>query len=172
MRDELFKFYVELGHNLYYLRAYRISARRISNAYSGFLMLASAGGIVTLTCWDKMPVLWAIIAAAAQALQALKPLLQSSKQRDALQYILQDTTALFDEVSMYWDTVGARECSLDLGEEIADNLARWMDLQRKTSDRFSANLDFPFKKRLEKKAKMENTRYFWYHYGVRPEEEL
>ncbi len=39
MNEELFKYYVELGHSLNYERVYYISARRISSAYSGFYYL-------------------------------------------------------------------------------------------------------------------------------------
>ncbi len=113
MRDQLFQYYVELGHELCYQNAFAISADRIDAVYSGFLLLASAGGIVTLSCWDKVPLLWAIITLAAQIMQVLKPLMPFARQKDALRYIEQDTQALFNEVCFYWDTVGRYELTPD-----------------------------------------------------------
>ncbi len=172
MRDELFDYYVKLGHNLCYLKRYRISARRINNFYTGVLTLATVCGIGALSSFSVNPALIAAIALAGQILSALKPLTQSAKQRSALNYILEDLTTLFDEVSIYWDTVGAKEKSLTMGNEIAAKLADWKKCERQISNRFSVDLDFPYKNRLDKKAKEDNIRYFWYHYHTKPEEEL
>lgn len=171
MRDKLFKYYVEFGHELCYLRNYSISARRISNVYSGFLMLVSAGGIVSLSYWNKYPVIWALITVAAQILQTLKPLMQSSKQRQALIYIIQDANVLFDELCLYWDTVGAYDPPLEENDKIAAKILSVKQRYDQSLDRYAANLDFPKKNRLTNKAKIENSRYFWYHYGVKIEEE-
>lgn len=172
MRDELFKYFVELGHDLCYLRAYSISARRFSNVYSGFLMLVSAGGIVTLSCWGIYPVIWALIVAAAQILQVLKPLMQAPKQREALKYIAQDISIIFDDISTYWDTVGAYDPPLEDGLAIAAKIDSFKLMARNTKVRFAADLDFPFKEKLDRKAKAENAKYFWYHYNVNIEEEF
>lgn len=171
MRDELFEYYVKLGHTLSYLKAYKISAHRFSNAYTGALAVFSAAGVMTLSFWDAVPLVLAALTLAAQILSALKPYTQAAKQYAALGYILQDMTALFDEVSIYWITVGAREKSLAMSDEIAEKLAQWMTRERQIADRFSGGVNFPFKRRLDKKATEENTRYFWYHFHIKPEEE-
>ena len=171
MRDQLFQYYVEFGDELCYLRNYSMSARRISNVYSGFLMLVSAGGIVSLSYWTKYPVIWALVTVAAQVLQTLKPLMQSSKQRQALTYIIQDANVLFDELSLYWNTVGAYDPPLEDDEKIAARILSIKQRYRQSLERFAANLDFPKKNRLKNKAKIENSRYFWYHYGVKIKEE-
>ena len=169
MRDELFAYYVEFGHGLCYKRRYLISCRRISNLYSGFLMLVSAGSIVTLSCWEKYPMLWGIIALLAQILQILKPLMQSEKQRQTLKYIIHDAASLFDELAAYWDTLDASGHIEAGGSEIAAKIQNFKTKMRTSEDRFAGDLDFPFKKRLDKKAQKDNIKYFWYHYGVRPE---
>ncbi len=171
MREQLFQYYVEFGHELCYLRSYSISARRIGNVYSGFLLLASAGGIVTLSCWDKYPVIWAMVAVVAQIMQILKPLTQSSKQRQALTYMIQDANSLFDELTLYWDTVGAYDPPLESDTEIANKMLGIKRKHRDSIERFAADIDFPEKKRLERKAKEANSKYFWYHYNVKIEEE-
>ena len=171
MRDQLFQYFVEFGDELCYLRNYAISTRRISNLYSGFLMLVSAGGIVTLSYWDQYPLVWALVTVAAQILQTLKPLMQSSKQRQALVYIIQDANMLFDELCMYWDTVGSFDPPLASEEQLAAKILDIKQRYRESLNRFAANLDFPKKARIKAKAKIENSQYFWYHYGVRIEEE-
>ena len=171
MRDQLFRYFVEFGDELCYLRNYSISVRRISNFYSGFLMLVSAGGIVSLSYWNQYPVIWALITVAAQILQTLKPLMQSSKQRQALIYMIQDANVLFDELCLYWDTVGTYDPPLEDDEKIG---AKILDIKRRYRncvERFAADLDFPRKERLKVKAKEENAQFFWYNCGVRIEEE-
>lgn len=172
MNEELFKYYVELGHSLNYERVYYISARRISSAYSGFLLLASAGGIVTLSVWDAAPVLWAIIAVLAQVLQVLQPLTQASKQRAALKYMIQDKEVLFDEVCAYWNDVGAYEILPEQESQVRAHIKEWKQQERSIRDRFAGDIDFPSKKRLEIVAKEKNRRYFWYNHDVDIEEEL
>lgn len=169
MRDELFRYYVELGHKLNYYRAYSISARRIKNAYSGFLMLVSAAGIATLSCWDKLPILWSVIALSAQVLQVLQPLTQSAKQKEALKYIIQDTSKIFDDVRELWDSVGAYE--IPAGCDFYKELAKFRRREDDVIERFASDLDFPHKKRLEKKAKENNSDYFRYHYNAHIAEE-
>lgn len=169
MRDELFAYYVEFGHGFCYKRRYLISCRRISNLYSGFLMLVSAGSIVTLSCWEKYPMLWGMIALLAQVLQILKPLMQSEKQRQALKYIIQDAASLFDELVAYWDTLDASVSNEASDNEIVAKIQDFKAKMRASEDRFAGDLDFPLKKRLDKKASEDNMKYFWYHYGVKPE---
>lgn len=172
MRDELFRYYVELGHSLNYERAYYISTRRISSVYSGILLVASAGGIVTLSVWDKVPVLWAGIALLAQVLQVLQPLTQASKQRAALKYMIQDKEILFDEVGNYWNDVGSYEIAPEQEKEVRDLLNTWKQRERESHDRFAGDIDFPQKTRIDKTARKANRRYFWYNYDVDIEGEL
>lgn len=172
MNEELFKYYVELGHSLNYERVYYISARRISNIYSGFLLLASAGGIVTLSVWDDFPVLWGVIAVLAQVFQVLQPLTQASKQRNALKYMIQDKEVLFDEVCTYWNNVGGYEVLPAQESQVRNQINEWKQRERSIRDRFAGDLDFPFKKRLEKATQERNRRYFWYNYDVDIVEEL
>lgn len=136
--------------------------------YSGFLMLMSAGGIVTLSYWKKYPLLLSMIALAAQVLQVLQPLTQSAKQRQALKYIIQDASALFDEIGAYWRTIDNQNPSLINDDDIETHLAEFKQRARDSESRFAGDLDFPFKKRLDKKAGDENSKYFWYHYGEKP----
>lgn len=172
MRDELFKYYVNLGHGYFYERAYYISSRRISNIYSGFLLLTSAGGIVSLSIWDFLPALWAIIAVLAQVFQVLQPLTQASKQRSALKYIIQDKEMLLDEVAAYWNDVGCYELSSEETVAVREKLTEWKHRERNIHDRFASDIDFPYKKRLDKKAKEMNRRRFWYEHDVDIEEDL
>lgn len=172
MREALFRYYVDLGHSLCRERAYYISTRRINNVYSGFLLLASAGGIVTLSIWDAVPVLWASIAILAQVCQVLQPLLQSSKQHSALKYIIQDKQALFEEVCAYWNEIGAYEMPSEQESEAHSKIIEWKQRERAIYNRFAADLDFPLKKRIESKAKEMNRCYFWYNYDVDIKEEL
>lgn len=172
MNEELFRYYVELGHNLCYERVYYVSTRRISNAYSGFLLLASAGGIVTLSIWDAFPVLWAVIAVLAQVLQVLQPLTQASRQRAALKYMIQDREILFDEVCTYWNDIGAYEIPPEHESSVRAKITEWKQRERSIRDRFAGDIDFPAKKRLENAAKKMNRRYFWYNYDVDIKEEL
>lgn len=172
MRDELFRYYVDLGHSLHYEKAYYISSRRISSIYSGILLVASAGGIVTLSIWDKVPVLWAIIALLAQVLQVLQPLTQASKQRAALRYMIQDKEILFDEVCAYWNDVGIYEIPAEHDGAVRALLTEWKQRERASRDRFSGDLDFPYKPRIDRVAKEMNRRYFWYNHDVDIEGEL
>ena len=172
MNEELFRYYVELGHNLCYERVYYVSTRRISNAYSGFLLLASAGGIVTLSIWDAFPVFWAVIAVLAQVLQILQPLTQASRQRAALKYMIQDREILFDEVCTYWNDIGAYEIPPEQESSVRAKITEWKQRERSIRDRFAGDIDFPAKKRLENAAKKMNRRYFWYNYDVDIKEEL
>ena len=172
VRDELFRYYVDLGNSLHYDRAYYISSRRISSAYSGFLFLASAGGIVTLSIWDSIPVVWAIIAVLAQIFQVLQPLTQASKQRNALKYIIQDKSDLFDEVCTYWNDVGAYKLKAKQRKDVRAKISEWKRREQNIYDRFAGDIDFPAKPWLEEKAKVANRRYFWYNYDVDIKEEL
>lgn len=167
MREEFWNYYVEFGHSYHYLQRYYISSRRIGSIYSGILLLASAGGIATLSCWAKYPTIWALITAAAQVLQALKPLMQSSKQRESLKFIMQDAGAIFDELAEYWERIDTIDPGTDISAEIRSYKQRFSQVQ----DRFAGDIDFPEKKRLINLAKKDNAIYFWYHYGVKIEEE-
>ena len=171
MYDELFRYYVELGHSLCYEKAYYISARRISSVYAGILLIASAGGIVTLSIWDKVPMLWATIALLAQVLQVLQPLTQASKQRVALKYMIQDKEALFDEVSAYWNDIGSFDRSPAHESEIRSLLTEWKQRERASHDRFAGDVDFPYKNRIDRDAKKTNLRYFRYNYDTDEERE-
>ena len=153
MRDELFRYYVDLGHSLQYEKAYYISARRLSSIYSGILLITSAGGIVTLSIWDKVPVLWALIALLAQVLQVLQPLTQAAKQRTALKYMIQDKEILFDEVCAFWNDVGSYESSSEDDRELRAKLTEWKQRERTSRDRFAGDVDFPHKKRIDDVAK-------------------
>lgn len=169
MRGTLFSYYFELGHELCYQEAYAISVRRIEATYSAFLMLASAGGIVTLAIWDTFPFVWAAIALLAQVLQVIKPLMPFSKQKTALRYIRQDTQALFDEVALFWDSIGKYAETPERNAMIADKLKEFKSMQRSTLDRFGADIEFPKKARIQRKATKENEKHFWFQYHIKPE---
>ncbi len=168
MRDAFFAYYVSFGHALCYKRKYKISTRRIGNVYSGFLMLVSAGGIATLTCWQKYPTVWSIIVLLAQILQVLQPLTQAAKQWQALNYIIQDASDMMDEISAYWRAIERADPPIS-DAEIEAKIETFQKRMRDSERRFAGNIDFPFKKRLDEKAFEENARYFWYYYGVKPE---
>lgn len=172
MRNELFAYYVEVGHSLYYYKNYAISARRISNIYSGVLLLASATGIASLSIWERIPSVWTVVILVAQIMQALQPLTQASKQRDALQYIVQDVDELFNEIWEFWNKSFASEIEGKYEDEVMEQILVWKKREREINKRFSSNLDFPFKKRIDKKAKEENEKYFWYYHSVKIEENI
>ena len=169
MRDTLFLYYVEFGHGLCYKRRYAISARRIKNLYSGFLMLASAGSIAALAVWKELPLLWSVIAVTAQTMQVLQPLTQAAKQQEALKYILQDASRIFDEIASYWDLVGSREIRPEEYQNVADKISEFKSRMRESEERFASDLHFPRKPWLIKPASRDNQEYFWYHYNVKPE---
>lgn len=175
MDDELFNYYVKVGHDLQYYRLYSISARRFRNVYTGVTLLFSSAGFVALTIWDWFPVLWALLMLFAQAVQALSPLFQASKQRDALKFILQDTTKIFNEVARYWDSIQLQKRFPDLQQDseqdIHKHICEWRERQTQIEDRFTGDVDFPVKKRFEEKAKAENAHYFWYHCNAKIKEE-
>lgn len=175
MRDELFNYYVKVGHDLQYYRLYSISARRFRNAYTGVTLLFSSAGFVALSLWDKFPIIWALLMLFAQAVQALCPLFQASKQRDALKFILQDTTKIFNEVARYWDHFQLQERFSTLQQaseqDIHSHICEWRERQAQIEERFTGDVDFPAKNRLSEKASKENKRYFWYNYNVTIKEE-
>lgn len=171
MRDELFKYYGNLVYSYFYEKLYFISARRIGNVYTGLLLLASAGGVVTLSIWDRFPIAWGVITFAAQILQALKPLLQATRQREALSYILQDKEDLMDEVSAYWNDVGAYEITKEEEPDVRNHIHEWQRKNRNTRIRFASGIDFPVKRRLADKAQIQTEDYFHYYYGVTATEE-
>jgi|GEM_PF-2864141 len=165
MRERFWSYYVELGHNMCFYKAYSIHARRINNIVSGILLVTSAGGIATLAYWDKYPVIWSIVVIISQGLQALSPLFQASKQCEALKYIRQDIKSLFDELSNYWSFIDDKN-----DEEINKMLSFFRKKEDEIINRFAADIDFPKTNKCEKSARNENSVYFWYHYGVRIEE--
>lgn len=172
LRDELFSYYVEIGHTMYYYKHYIMASKRTENLYSSFLLLASAWGIGTMALWEKIPAAWAIILFLAQVLQTIKPLMPFSKREEALRYIVQDYEQIFNEIWELWFTVYDHQMEPENISEIKNTLLDWKRRERAAIDRFAPNLDFPFNKRADKKARKENEKYFWYHYSVKTEEEL
>lgn len=170
--EQLFRYYVDLGHELELKKLYYKRLRRISRFLSGFLLLTSAGSIVTLSCWQKFPVLWVVISLAAQVIQTLQPLMDFSKKRDALGYIIQDERALFDQVCLYWNKISRIQVDDKTEYEIDDQVLAWKTRQREIRNRFLPDLDITPSKRMERKAKELNCRYFWYYYNVQIEEDL
>mgnify|MGYP005773825489 FL=1 len=175
MYDELFDYYVKVGHDLQYYRLYSISARRFRNVYTGITLLFSSAGFVALTIWDQFPILWALLMLFAQAVQALCPLFQASKQREALKFILQDTTKIFNEVAKYWNSIQLQKRFPDLKQEseqdIHSRIFEWRERQTQLEERVTGDVDLPVKKRLAAKAKIENEHYFWYHCNTKTKEE-
>ena len=169
MRDELFKYYVNLGHELHYERLYYISSRRINNIISGFLLVVSASSLAVL--WEAFPIAGTVIALFAQVIQALQPLSQAAKQRDALRFIIQDKNRLFNDVRAYWEKIGCYEMSQLEIDKTQRKLSKWRDREHKTYMRFSDGIDFPYKKRLNKKAGILNIKYFRYNYDAEIEED-
>lgn len=165
MRDTFWLYYVELKHQTYYYQQYRMFCRHLTNTYSGFLMLASAAGIVTLSYWDAVPVLWSIIVLSAQVLQTLKPLLQAPARYNALKYILEELDRTADEMAQYWHEIDGKS-----EQEIQKAIFDFQCSESSYFKRFAPDLDFPFSKRCDKRAKEYNARYFWYHYGAKIEE--
>lgn len=175
MREELFNYFVKVGNDLQYYKLYSISTRRFRNVYTGITLLFSSAGFVALSIWDTFPILWALIMLFAQGIQALSPLFQASKQRDALKFILQDTSKIFNEIARYWDTIQLQisvpNLKQDSDQDIHSHICEWRERQESIEERFTGDVDFPVKKRLVKKAQIENEHYFWYHYKVKTQEE-
>lgn len=172
MRDDLFAYYVEIGHTMYYYKYYIMASKRTETVYSGFLLLATAWGIGTMAVWEKIPAAWAVIVFLAQILQTIKPLMPFAKREEALRYIVQDYEQIFNEIWEVWFVVFDHEMEPENGDEIKGRLLDWKQRERASVDRFAPNLDFPFKKHADKKAREENEKYFWYHYSVKTEEEM
>lgn len=171
MREELFDYYVEVGHNLYYYKYYAISVRRLNNAYSAILLLTSATGVASLSLWEKVPMVWTIVILLSQIMQALKPLTSFSKQREALQYIVQDLDQIFNEIWETWTKVFAYKLEAEDEIEIMNKLLDWKKRERDIMIRFAPGLDFPLKKRAQKKGAEENQQYFWYRHSAQIKED-
>lgn len=172
MRDELFSYYVEMGHTMYYYKYYIMASKRMDNIYSGFLLLATAWGIGTMAFWEEIPAAWAVVVLLAQILQTIKPLMPFAKREEALRYISQDYVQIFNEIWELWFVVYGHEMEEENGDEIRRRILDWKKREQVSMDRFAPNLDFPFKKYVDKKARRDNEKYFWYHYSVKTEEEM
>lgn len=172
VRDELFDYYVEIGHNLFYYKYYAISVRKQNNAYSAILLLTSAAGVASLPLWEKVPMIWTIIILLSQIMQALKPLTPFSKQREALQYIVQDLDQIFNELWETWTRVYTYGLEAEDETAIMNKLIDWKKRERDIMTRFAPGLDFPLKKRASKKGAEENQKYFMYRHSVEIKEDI
>ena len=172
MRDELFKYYVDIGNTMYYYKHYMMRAKSKEKFYSGFLLLASAWGIGSMSLWEKVPTAWAVVLLIAQILQALRPLMPFAKRENALRYIVQDYEKIFNEIWEVWFVVYAHEMEPENQTEIKGKLLEWKRRESAAMDRFAPDLDFPFDRRASEKGRKENRTYFWYNYSVNIEEEI
>lgn len=172
MRDELFRYYVDVGNSMYYYKHYMMRAKNKEKIYSGVLLLASAGGIGSMSLWEKIPTAWAVFLLIAQILQALQPLMPFAKRENALRYIVQDYEKIFNEIWEVWFVVYEHEMEPENQTEIKGKLLEWKRRECAAMDRFAPDLDFPLDKRASEKGREETRTYFWYNYSVEIEGEM
>lgn len=166
-RDDLWGYYVEFRQGHEYLLLLSASAKRTSRIWRSFLVVTSAGSVVTLSIWEKLHALWSVIAIASAITQALEPTFQSEKIYNAVEYILHDSEEILRDIELHWQKFDNEETSFDVPQYIK----KCKEKRSQSFNRFADGLRLPEKKRLHALAEKKNAKYMAYHYNVKGDTE-
>ena len=114
MREQKFwSLYAKVVYNERYFFYYRERALKLDRCIKLFLCAASLSSVASLAFWNQVPLIWAVVSAAAQLLSAMAYLIPYSDQINALNNLLPELSKLIDQIDYLWDQIG-------ISEEITD----------------------------------------------------
>lgn len=167
MRDKYWAMYTELKHKEKYYLYYQQSSKFKDGVINGVCLVASCASIASWGIWSEYPVVWALIIALAQVIQAVKPLLPFSQQITALRFLNPELSSLLIDIDHSWDSVNRMDGSNPSDYDHVSGLIH--DYEKRfdsLTSQFIGDTYFPTRRRCEKKAETECRNYFKHRYNV------
>lgn len=167
MRDKYWAMYTELKHKERYYWHYQIHVKRLNAAISAFCIIVSASSIAGWGIWSQIPLLWGVILAIAQIIQAVKPLFPFNQQISSLNFLLPTLTKCMIEIDREWDEVNLlnsedENFSANVSQMIHNRYDEFYSL----TSQYIGNTYFPLNNHCDKNAEKDCINYFSHNYNV------
>ena len=161
MRDRYFSMYQSIKYKECFYAAHQKKANKM---YSGYTVIMVALSIFSVLLWGiskTMPVLWAMVIAAAQFAQALSSYLPWAKQLSALKYLVPELTKLSLDIDHDWLALNLKGYSdAQILRLISVYEGRFEALEKQ----FATDVDFGQTKDILKKAESDQLNHFYIRY--------
>jgi len=154
---------VQLKAQASYLNAYHLECEKCDNALKMILAIASNSSIATWAIWQRLGILWGVIIALSQVVNAIKHLLPWERRAKELANLGRDVADILLVAERDWYRVAE---GLWTEEEINDSIA---GLRRRRSDAENQHLagrPLPENRKHMLVAVEHTTKYFKAYYGI------
>ena len=155
MRDKYWAMYTDLKFKERYYCRYQTHVKRLNGALNGFCIIISASSIAGWSIWNQFPLLWGLLLATAQIIQAIKSLLPFSRQE------------IVNDIDHEWDSVTRLdETEKQAYDMISDKVCQRYHELYTLEHKYIGDTYFPISKHCEKAAAKDYERYFSHIYNV------
>ena len=167
MRDKYWAMYTDLKFKERYYCRYQTHVKRLNGALNGFCIIISASSIAGWSIWNQFPLLWGLLLAMAQIIQAIKSLLPFSRQEIALRFLIPELRKLVNDIDHEWDSVTRLdETEKQACDMISDKVCQRYHELYTLEHKYIGDTYFPISKHCEKAAAKDYERYFSHIYNV------
>lgn len=164
MREKYWAMYEQIKYSERYFYFYRASAINKDRIIKIALVVTSLSSIANLWFWEKVPFIWAVVAAAAQVMSAVMYLFPYSDQITSLNYLLPELDHLLNYIDRDWDRINVLQ---ELSEaEINDLVLKYNERYSGLEERFIGTTQFPRNKKCERKADEECRKFKFSRFGI------
>jgi hypothetical protein len=154
---------VQLKAQAFYLHSYHLECEKVEGYLKMFLALTSSGSIAGWAIWQTLSVVWAVIIAASQALNAVKRFLPWERRGRAVSSLSRDVEDLVLFAEQHWYRVAGGGLS---DEDIHDLVIAIKTRQNEAEHKHLAGRPLPEREKHIQAAARRTTDYFRTHYGV------
>lgn len=161
MRDRYFSMYQSIKYKECFYAAHQEKARKLYSAYTIIMAMLSIFSVLLWSISKTLPLLWAVVIAAAQFAQALSSYLPWAKQLGALQYLMPELAQLLLDIDHDW-------LALDLNRYPDARILKLISVYEGRFEalekQFANDVDFARTKGILKKAELDQRTYFYIRY--------
>lgn len=102
LQERYWKELVQLKFENFYLDEYLNHSYKLDNTINIITAISSSGSIAGWAIWNDLMIVWSIIIAVSQVINAIKPYLPFSKRLKTITSMNADVSALFNKAEYNW----------------------------------------------------------------------
>ncbi len=157
LQERYWKELVQLKFENFYLDEYLDHSYKLNNTINIITAISSSGSIAGWAIWNNLMIVWSVIIAASQVINAIKPYLPFSKRLKVITSMNSDISALFNKAEYNWFKVANGYLTLQEINELQYELKKE---RQKIDEKYYTNLYLPDKRKLKEKADISVDIYF------------
>jgi hypothetical protein len=143
---------MDIKYTEYYYRQYKNRATRRATFIKGFLAICSAASIGSWAIWNELQIVWMIILAVSQILNAIQFLFPYQTQISTMNFFIPELCSLLNRIEHDWDKVRGHTATALNDDQISLLILEYDNEFYTLENKYIGNTYMPYSNSCKKKA--------------------